>query len=120
LKMKERTITPVKDINHMVDNMTLKGRWKMSFYKGTEVTIIEQTDDNFIKVPKSPELNKLMTTLLVSLNEQYTCLLDTNNEYHEHNCVDVIGTIVAIGNIVPVNGYGCSKIRMTVLIEDAQ
>ncbi|GJW74966.1 hypothetical protein Tco_0134336 [Tanacetum coccineum] len=65
LKMKERTITPVKDINPMVDNMTLKG----SYW---------------------------------------------------NNCVDVIGTIVAIGNIVPVNGYGCSKIRRTVLIEDAQ
>nr|GEV67078.1 hypothetical protein [Tanacetum cinerariifolium] len=32
---------------------------------------------------------------------------------------DVIGTIVAIGNIIPVNGYGCSKIRKTVVIKDA-
>ncbi|GJW93394.1 replication protein A 70 kDa DNA-binding subunit B [Tanacetum coccineum] len=33
---------------------------------------------------------------------------------------DVIGTVVAIGNIVPVNGYGCSKIRRTLVIEDAE
>ncbi|GJW19330.1 hypothetical protein Tco_0026766 [Tanacetum coccineum] len=33
---------------------------------------------------------------------------------------DVVGTVVAIGNIVAVNGYGCSKFRHTVVIEEAQ
>ncbi|GJW69152.1 replication protein A 70 kDa DNA-binding subunit B [Tanacetum coccineum] len=166
LKMKERIITPVKDINPMIANMAIKGRcisvwhsyklneihdpysldcvfqdeesnriqifvkkelmfkfepllregqcyiisyfrvvensgrllllpnrWKISFYKGTKVTRIEQIDDNFIGF----------------VNEPFTRILDTNNEYHEHDCVDVIGTVVSIGNIVPANGYGCSK-----------
>ncbi|GJU15530.1 hypothetical protein Tco_1143496 [Tanacetum coccineum] len=60
---------------------------------GIEVTRIEQIDENFIGF----------------VNEPFTRVLDTNNEYHGHDCVDVIGTVVAIGNIVPVNGYGCSK-----------
>nr|GEY87809.1 zinc finger, CCHC-type [Tanacetum cinerariifolium] len=75
----------------------LPNMWKISFYKGIEVTIIEQVNGNFIGF----------------VNEPFTCLLDTNNEYHEHDCV-------AIGNIVPVNGYGCSKIRRTIVIEDAK
>ncbi|GJX09750.1 replication protein A 70 kDa DNA-binding subunit B [Tanacetum coccineum] len=36
------------------------------------------------------------------------------------NGYDVVGTVVAIGNIVAANGYGCSKFRRTVVIEDAQ
>ncbi|GJZ25628.1 replication protein A 70 kDa DNA-binding subunit B [Tanacetum coccineum] len=82
----------------------VRNRWKISFYKGTEVTRIEQIDENFIGF----------------VNEPFSRILDTNNEYHEHDCVDVVGTVVAIGNIVAVNGYGCSKFRRTVVIEDAQ
>ncbi|GKE00120.1 replication protein A 70 kDa DNA-binding subunit B, partial [Tanacetum coccineum] len=103
-KMKERIITPIKDINPMIANMAIKGRWKISFYKGTEVTRIDQIDDNLIGF----------------VNEPFSRILDTNNEYHDHDCVDVIGTVVSIGDIVPINGYGCSKVRRTVVIEDTQ
>ncbi|GKC75398.1 replication protein A 70 kDa DNA-binding subunit B [Tanacetum coccineum] len=82
----------------------LPNRWKISFYKGTEVTRIDQIDDNFIGF----------------VNEPFSRILDSNNEYHDHDCVDVIGTIVSIGNIVPMNGYGCSKVRRTIVIEDTQ
>ncbi|GJY34478.1 hypothetical protein Tco_0418947 [Tanacetum coccineum] len=82
----------------------LPDRWKISFYKGTKVTRIKQINDNFIGF----------------VNEPFTCILDTNNKYHEHDCVDVIGTFVAIGNIILANGYGCSKIRKTVMIEDTE
>nr|GEW39504.1 DNA-directed RNA polymerase III subunit RPC8 [Tanacetum cinerariifolium] len=50
----------------------LPNRWKISFYKGTEVTRIEQIDDNFIGF----------------VNEPFTRLLDTNNEYYEHDRVE--------------------------------
>ncbi|GJT93150.1 replication protein A 70 kDa DNA-binding subunit B [Tanacetum coccineum] len=129
-KMKERIITPIKDINPMIANMAIRGRcisvWhshklneihdpysldcvfqdeeKISFYKGTEVTRIDQIDDNII----------------VFVNEPFLRILDTNNDYHDHDCVDVIGTVVSIGDIVPINGYGCSKVRRTVVIEDTQ
>ncbi|GKE75754.1 replication protein A 70 kDa DNA-binding subunit B, partial [Tanacetum coccineum] len=76
----------------------LSNRWKISFFKGTQVTRIEQIDNNFIGF----------------VNEPLTRILDTNNEYHEHDCVDVIGTVVSIGNIISVNGHGCSKVRRTV------
>ncbi|GKC98549.1 replication protein A 70 kDa DNA-binding subunit B [Tanacetum coccineum] len=82
----------------------LPNRWKISFYKGTKVTRIDQIDDNFIGF----------------VNEPFSRILDTNNEYHDHDCVDVIGTVVLIGDIVPVNGYGCSKVCRTVVIEDTQ
>ncbi|GKB01119.1 replication protein A 70 kDa DNA-binding subunit B [Tanacetum coccineum] len=81
----------------------VRNRWRISFYKGTEVTRMEQIDENFIGF----------------VNEPFSRILDTNNEYHEHDCVDVVGTVVAIGNIVAVNGYGCSKFYRTVVIEDA-
>nr|GEZ39814.1 replication protein A 70 kDa DNA-binding subunit B [Tanacetum cinerariifolium] len=32
----------------------------------------------------------------------------------------VINIVVSIGDIVPVNGYGCSKVRRTVVIKDTQ
>ncbi|GJU51172.1 retrovirus-related pol polyprotein from transposon TNT 1-94 [Tanacetum coccineum] len=120
-KMKERIITPIKDINPMIANRQLKedaflsaensrrlsllpNRWKISFYKGSEVSRIDQIDDNLIGF----------------VNEPFSRILDTNNEYHDHDCVDVIGTVVSIGDIIPVNGYGCSKVRRTVVIEDTQ
>ncbi|GJT44621.1 replication protein A 70 kDa DNA-binding subunit B [Tanacetum coccineum] len=82
----------------------LPNRWKISLYKGSEIKRIEQIDENFIGF----------------VNEPFTRILDPNNQYHEHDSVDVVGTVVAIGNIIPVNGYGCSKIRRTVVIEDAE
>nr|GEV13711.1 hypothetical protein [Tanacetum cinerariifolium] len=36
----------------------------------------------------------------------------------ENSPQDVIGTAVSIGNIVPINGYGFSKVHRTVVIED--
>ncbi|GJS11220.1 replication protein A 70 kDa DNA-binding subunit B [Tanacetum coccineum] len=78
------------------------GKWKISFYKGTEVTRIDQIDDNLIGF----------------VNEPFSRILGTNNEYHDHDCVDVIGSVVSVGDIVPVNGYGYSKVRRTVVIED--
>nr|GEX83027.1 replication protein A 70 kDa DNA-binding subunit B [Tanacetum cinerariifolium] len=81
----------------------LTNRWKIYLYKGSKIKRIKQIDENFIGF----------------VNEPFTRILDPNNQYHEHDSVDVVGTVVAIGNIIPVNGYGCSKICRTVVIEDA-
>nr|GEV31719.1 replication protein A 70 kDa DNA-binding subunit B [Tanacetum cinerariifolium] len=37
------------------------------------------------------------------INKPFTHLLDTNEEYEEHDAVDVIGTVIGIGDIVVVN-----------------
>ncbi|GJR75462.1 replication protein A 70 kDa DNA-binding subunit B [Tanacetum coccineum] len=105
-------ITPIKDISPMVSNMRIKGRvvsiWhalKMNeahnpysldlvlqdeevyFYKNTNVTRIDQIDDN----------------LSGFKNEPFSRILDTDEESEENNAVDVIGTIVGIGDVVAVN-----------------
>lgn len=49
----------------------LPHRWKISFYKGTDVTRVEHINDNYIGF----------------INEPFTRILDTNNEYHEQDCV---------------------------------
>ena len=49
----------------------LPNKWKISFYKGTQVTRTDQIDDNIVGF----------------INEPFTSILDTNNEYHEHDCV---------------------------------
>ena len=49
----------------------LPNRWKISFYKGTQVTRIEQIDDNIVGF----------------INEPFASILDSDNEYHEHDSV---------------------------------
>nr|GEU28610.1 replication protein A 70 kDa DNA-binding subunit B [Tanacetum cinerariifolium] len=82
-KMKERIITPIKDINPMIANMTIKGRCNSIWH--------------------SHKLNEI--------HDPYSldCVFQDER--------DVISTLVSIGDIVPVNGYGCSKIRRTVVVE---
>ncbi|GJS48025.1 putative ribonuclease H-like domain-containing protein [Tanacetum coccineum] len=78
--------------------------WKLSFYKNTNVTRIDQIDDNFSGFKSEP----------------FSRILDTNQAYKENNSVDVIGTVVGIGEIVAVNSIGSKKIRRTVIIEDEE
>ncbi|GKA90752.1 replication protein A 70 kDa DNA-binding subunit B, partial [Tanacetum coccineum] len=78
--------------------------WKLSFYKNTNVTRIDQIDDNFSGFKSEP----------------FSRILDTNQAYKENNFVDVIGTVVGIGEIVAVNSIGSKKIRRTVIIEDEE
>ncbi|GJV15048.1 replication protein A 70 kDa DNA-binding subunit B [Tanacetum coccineum] len=82
----------------------LPHKYKISFYKGTTVTRIDPIDDNvhgFILEP-------------------FNRLLDKARVYHEHEVVDVIGFVVAIGDLVPVQSFVGQKIRRTVMIEDAE
>ncbi|GJX92630.1 replication protein A 70 kDa DNA-binding subunit B [Tanacetum coccineum] len=78
--------------------------WKLSFYKNTNVTRIDQIDENFIGFKSEP----------------FTRILDTNEEYEDKDAVDVIGTVVGIGEIVAVNSIGSKKIRRKVVIEDEE
>ncbi|GJU61125.1 replication protein A 70 kDa DNA-binding subunit B [Tanacetum coccineum] len=106
-------ITPIKDLSPMVCNMSIKGRvisiWhahKLNQardpYSLECVLQDEHFDDNFTGFKSEP----------------FTRILDTNEEYEEHNSVDVIGTVVGIGEIVAVNSIGSKKIRRTVVIKD--
>ena len=65
----------------------LPNRWKISFFKGTNVTRIEQIDDNFVGF----------------INEPFTRILDPNNEYHEHDCVGMMLMVTYTGLIVFFN-----------------
>ncbi|GKF48820.1 hypothetical protein Tco_0142071 [Tanacetum coccineum] len=67
--------------------------WKVSFYKNTNVTQVDQIDDNLIGFR----------------NEPFTCILDTNEEYEENNSI-------GIGDVVAVNSIGARKIRRTIVI----
>ena len=49
----------------------LPNHWKISFYKGTKVTRVDHIDDNFVGF----------------INEPFSRILDTENEYHDNDCV---------------------------------
>nr|GEW26757.1 replication protein A 70 kDa DNA-binding subunit B [Tanacetum cinerariifolium] len=67
--------------------------WKLLFYKNTNVTRTNQIDDNFTGFKSEP----------------FTQLLDTNEEYKDKDVVDVIGTVVGIGEIIAVNSIGSKR-----------
>nr|GEX90122.1 hypothetical protein [Tanacetum cinerariifolium] len=82
----------------------LPHKYKISFYKGTVVTRIDAFDDN---------VNGFIL-------EPFNRLLDGTRQYHEHEAIDIIGSVVAIGDIVPVQSAAGRKIRRTVIIEDSE
>ncbi|GJS98211.1 replication protein A 70 kDa DNA-binding subunit B [Tanacetum coccineum] len=81
----------------------LPHRYKISFYKCTIVHRIEPFDNNtngFILEP-------------------FNHLLDPeHHQYYENDDVDVIGSVVGIGDIVPVMSAAGKKIRRTIIVED--
>ncbi|GJS43595.1 replication protein A 70 kDa DNA-binding subunit B [Tanacetum coccineum] len=83
----------------------LPHRYKISFYKCTTVTRIEPFDNNtngFILEP-------------------FNNLLDPeHHQYYKNDVVDVIGSVVGIGDIVPVMSVAGKKIRRTIVLEDAE
>ncbi|GJU86869.1 replication protein A 70 kDa DNA-binding subunit B [Tanacetum coccineum] len=82
----------------------LPHKYKISFYKGTVVTRIDDFDNN---------VNGFIL-------EPFNRLLDGTRQYHEHEAVDIIGSVVAIGDVVPVQSAAGRKIRRTVVIEDSE
>lgn len=52
----------------------LPNRWKISFFKGTNVTRIDQIDDNFVGF----------------INEPFKRIFDPNNEYHEQIVIHML------------------------------
>ncbi|GKB25520.1 replication protein A 70 kDa DNA-binding subunit B, partial [Tanacetum coccineum] len=82
----------------------LPHKYKISFYKGTVVTRIDSFDNN---------VNGFIL-------EPFNRLLDGTRQYHEHEAVDIIGSVVAIGDIVPVQSAAGRKIRRTVVVEDSE
>nr|GFB59363.1 hypothetical protein [Tanacetum cinerariifolium] len=53
-------------------------------------------------------------------NEPFTRILDNNEEYEENNYVDVVGTVIGIGDVVAVNSIGARKIRRKIVLEDEE
>ncbi|GKB84698.1 replication protein A 70 kDa DNA-binding subunit B [Tanacetum coccineum] len=75
----------------------LPHKYKISFYKGIVVTRIDSFDNN---------VNGFIL-------EPFNRLLDGTREYHKHEAVDIIGSVMAIGDIVPVQSAAGRKIRRT-------
>ena len=65
----------------------LQNHWKISFYKGTNVTRIDHIGDNLVGF----------------INDTSTSMLDTDNDYHIHDCVGMYF-------------YKSSKQQLTLLI----
>nr|GEX37753.1 replication protein A 70 kDa DNA-binding subunit B [Tanacetum cinerariifolium] len=80
-------------------------RFKMSFYKCTTITRIEPFDNNtngFILEP-------------------FNHLLDyEHHQYYENDDVDVIGSVVGIGDIVLVMSPAGKRIRRTMILKDVE
>ncbi|GJZ87204.1 replication protein A 70 kDa DNA-binding subunit B [Tanacetum coccineum] len=62
----------------------LPHKYKISFYKGTTVTRIDPIDDK----------------VHIFILEPFNRLLDEGRVYHDHEAIDVIGSVVAIGDVV--------------------
>nr|GEU51843.1 replication protein A 70 kDa DNA-binding subunit B [Tanacetum cinerariifolium] len=98
-------ITMIKDVDTMMDNITegqcfsiskfaiaensgklplLPHKYKISFYKGTVVTRINPFDNN---------VNGFIL-------EPFNRLLDDTRHYHEHEVVDVIGSVVQLETLL--------------------
>ncbi|GJS71683.1 replication protein A 70 kDa DNA-binding subunit B [Tanacetum coccineum] len=117
-------ITMIKDVDLVLDNITVHGRCISLLHshrmnqahnmysldmviqdsQGTVVTRINSFDNN---------VNGFIL-------EPFNRLLDGTRQYHEHEAVDIIGSVVAIGDIVPVQSAAGRKIRRTVVVEDSK
>nr|GEU54128.1 replication protein A 70 kDa DNA-binding subunit B [Tanacetum cinerariifolium] len=82
----------------------LPHKYKISFYKGTVVTRIDPFDEN---------LNDFIL-------EPFNRLFDGTRYYHKHEAVDVIGSVVEIGDVDPVKSATGQKIQRTVVIKDSE
>ncbi|GJS55438.1 replication protein A 70 kDa DNA-binding subunit B [Tanacetum coccineum] len=81
----------------------LPHRYKISFYKSTTVTRIDPFDNN-----NNGFILKPFSHLLYS---EY-------HEYHENDGVDVIGSVVGIGDIIPTMSGDAKKIKRTIIVAD--
>lgn len=82
----------------------LPHKYKLSFYKHTNVTRIESWDDNVHGFTFEP----------------FSRLLDPTRNYHEHEALDIIGSVIAIGDKVQVMAAAGRKVRRTVVLENAE
>nr|GEY88109.1 replication protein A 70 kDa DNA-binding subunit B [Tanacetum cinerariifolium] len=77
----------------------LPHKFKISLRKNTIVTRIAPIDDN----------------IKGFVFEYFSGLCDSQNPVSEFDAVDVIGTVVDIGHIVPLNWAGVKKLRRTLM-----
>ncbi|GKA67470.1 ATP-dependent DNA helicase PIF1-like protein [Tanacetum coccineum] len=122
-------LTPIKDISPMVTNMRIRGRVisKWHAHKLNQAhdpysleLVLQDEEGDRIQNTNVTRVDQIDDNLIGFRNEPFTRILDTNVEYEENNSVDVIGTVVGIGDVVAVNSIGACKIRRTIFIEDEE
>ncbi|GKB47819.1 replication protein A 70 kDa DNA-binding subunit B, partial [Tanacetum coccineum] len=123
-------LTPIKDISPMVTNMRIRGRVISKWHAhklnqahdpySLELVLQDEEGDRIQWTRQNGYMDQIDDNLIGFRNEPFTRILDTNVEYEENNYVDVIGTVVGIGDGVAVNSIGACKIRRTIVIEDEE
>ncbi|PWA85288.1 replication protein A 70 kDa DNA-binding subunit B [Artemisia annua] len=80
----------------------LNHKYKITFFQSTKVTRIDHFDEDVFGFKLEPFSEIL------------------SKRYHEKDSVDVVGAIVAIGDIIQVPNTLVKKVRRTVIIEDTE
>nr|GFA82362.1 hypothetical protein [Tanacetum cinerariifolium] len=126
-------ITMIKDVDPMLDNIRVQGRciclWHSHRLNEAHNTysldmVLQDSQNSWIQIyiKKIDPFNENLNGFIL---EPFNHLFDKNLNsfilgYHEHEAVDVIGSVVAIGDIVPVQSAVGQKIQRTVVIEDSE
>ncbi|PWA73599.1 replication protein A 70 kDa DNA-binding subunit D [Artemisia annua] len=80
----------------------LNHKYKITFFQSTKVTRIDHFDEDVFGFKLEPFSDIL------------------SKKYNDKDSVDVIGAIVAIGDIIPIPNSLVKKVRRTVIIEDTE
>ncbi|GKB36119.1 replication protein A 70 kDa DNA-binding subunit B [Tanacetum coccineum] len=90
---------------------------KLAYTPALKSPLKRNNGKNVSTFGNSPQAPKMKKRIITPIKDTYLDLLSWEIK---EDAFYVIGTVVSIGDIVPVNGYGCSKVRRTVVIEDTQ
>ncbi|GJZ80919.1 replication protein A 70 kDa DNA-binding subunit B, partial [Tanacetum coccineum] len=114
-------ITMIKDVDPMLDNITVQGRC-ISLWHSHRLNEAHNpySLDMVLQDSQNSRIQIFVKKEWMFRFEPFNRLLDGTRHYHEHEAVDVIGSVVAIGDVVPVQSAAGRKIRRTVVIEDSE
>nr|GEU68975.1 replication protein A 70 kDa DNA-binding subunit B [Tanacetum cinerariifolium] len=83
-----------------------------------KLVLLVNFNEKYTKIAKNSERLLLLHHRFIL--EPFNHLLDLeHHRYYENDAVDVIGSVVGIGDIVPVMSAAGKKLRRTIILEDA-
>ncbi|GJY44615.1 replication protein A 70 kDa DNA-binding subunit B [Tanacetum coccineum] len=122
---REKKITPISQVDPMLDDICIQARcisiWhshRMNAAHDPYNLDLVLQDVHCTTVTRIEPFDQNTNGFIL---EPFNYLLDTeHNEYYENDDVGVIGSVVGIGDIVPVMSATGKKIRRTIVVEDAE